>query len=82
MYIKTKLCYIVDNKMFFAVSKFNENSCDDNFKLATFPNQILTTKRPRSNTEVADDKRDPLMPEINPSTQRCLTRFFTGDFAS
>jgi hypothetical protein len=22
------------------------------------------------------------MPELNPSTQRCLTRFFTGDFAS
>jgi hypothetical protein len=25
---------------------------------------------------------NPLMPEINPSTQRCLTRFFTGNFAS
>jgi hypothetical protein len=24
----------------------------------------------------------PLTPELNPSTQRCLTRFFTGDFAS
>jgi hypothetical protein len=23
-----------------------------------------------------------LTPELNPSTQRCLTRFFTGDFAS
>jgi hypothetical protein len=23
-----------------------------------------------------------LKPELNPSTQRCLTRFFTGDFAS
>jgi hypothetical protein len=22
----------------------------------------------------------PLTPELNPSTQRCLTRFFTGDF--
>jgi hypothetical protein len=22
------------------------------------------------------------MPELNPSAQRCLTRFFTGDFAS
>jgi hypothetical protein len=22
------------------------------------------------------------MPELNPSVQRCLTRFFTGDFAS
>jgi hypothetical protein len=24
----------------------------------------------------------PLTPELNPSTQRCLTRFFAGDFAS
>jgi hypothetical protein len=24
----------------------------------------------------------PLMPELKPSAQRCLTRFFTGDFAS
>jgi hypothetical protein len=25
---------------------------------------------------------NPLTPELNPSPQRCLTRFFTGDFAS
>jgi hypothetical protein len=25
---------------------------------------------------------NPLMPELNPSVQRCLTRLFTGDFAS
>jgi hypothetical protein len=25
---------------------------------------------------------NPLMPELNPSTQRYLTRFYTGDFAS
>jgi hypothetical protein len=25
---------------------------------------------------------NPLTPELNPSMQRCLTRFFTGDFAS
>jgi hypothetical protein len=25
---------------------------------------------------------DPLTAELNPSAQRCLTRFFTGDFAS
>jgi hypothetical protein len=23
---------------------------------------------------------NPLTPELNPSAQRCLTRFFTGDF--
>jgi hypothetical protein len=25
---------------------------------------------------------NPLTPELNPSAQHCLTRFFTGDFAS
>jgi hypothetical protein len=25
---------------------------------------------------------NPLTPELNPSAQRCLMRFFTGDFAS
>jgi hypothetical protein len=25
---------------------------------------------------------NPLTPELNPSAQRCLTRYFTGDFAS
>jgi hypothetical protein len=25
---------------------------------------------------------NPLTPELKPSAQRCLTRFFTGDFAS
>jgi hypothetical protein len=25
---------------------------------------------------------NPLTPELNPSVQRCLTRFFIGDFAS
>jgi hypothetical protein len=25
---------------------------------------------------------NPLTPELNPSAQRCMTRFFTGDFAS
>jgi hypothetical protein len=27
------------------------------------------------------DCLNPLTPELNPSAQRCLTRFFTGDFA-
>jgi hypothetical protein len=31
---------------------------------------------------VYGDDVNPLMLELNPSTQRCLTRFFTGDFAS
>jgi hypothetical protein len=25
---------------------------------------------------------NPLTPELNPSAQRCLTKFFTGDFVS
>jgi hypothetical protein len=25
---------------------------------------------------------NPLTPELNPSAQRCLTRYFTGEFAS
>jgi hypothetical protein len=25
---------------------------------------------------------NPMKPELNPSSQRCLTRLFTGDFAS
>jgi hypothetical protein len=25
---------------------------------------------------------NPLTPELNPSAQRCMTRFFNGDFAS
>jgi hypothetical protein len=25
---------------------------------------------------------NPLPPELNPSAQRCVTRYFTGDFAS
>jgi hypothetical protein len=25
---------------------------------------------------------NPLTPELNPSAQHCLTRFYTGDFAS
>jgi hypothetical protein len=25
---------------------------------------------------------NPLTPELNPSAQRCLTRFFTGNFSS
>jgi hypothetical protein len=31
---------------------------------------------------VPDFDIKPLMPKFNPSAQRCLTRFVTGDFAS
>jgi hypothetical protein len=41
---------------------------------AMFDFEILNTKSLRF--------FNPLTPELNPSAQRCLTRFFTGDFAS
>jgi hypothetical protein len=31
---------------------------------------------------VFDGRFNPLTPELNPSAQRCLMIFFTGDFAS
>jgi hypothetical protein len=34
------------------------------------------------NCEFSETRINPLTPELNPSAQRCLTRFFTGDFAS
>jgi hypothetical protein len=38
----------------------------------------------QSSGEVEDlsDSFNPLTPELNPSSQSCLTRYFTGDFAS
>jgi hypothetical protein len=33
-------------------------------------------------THVEFDYFNPLMPELNPSAQRWLTRFFTGEFVS
>jgi hypothetical protein len=35
-----------------------------------------------SGRKVPDSNINPLTPELNPLAQRCLTRFFTGDFAS
>jgi hypothetical protein len=35
-----------------------------------------------SHIEQYGDLFDPLTPKLNPSAQRCLTRFFTEDFAS
>jgi hypothetical protein len=34
------------------------------------------------NLNKCDNTFNPLTPELNHSTQRCLTRFFTKDFAS
>jgi hypothetical protein len=38
----------------------------------TFQLKVLDTLSPNIN---------PLTPELNPSVQRCLTRYITGDFA-
>jgi hypothetical protein len=35
-----------------------------------------------NDTVPATDGFKPLTPKLKPSAQRCLTRFFTGDFAS
>jgi hypothetical protein len=32
-------------------------------------------------TGLGDCMPNPVTPELNPSAQRCLTKFFTGDFA-
>jgi hypothetical protein len=41
----------------------------------------VTGRRGKRLRKLLDDLK-PLTPELNPSAQRCLTRFFTGDFAS
>jgi hypothetical protein len=45
--------------------------------IAFFENYQFSPACPSDNSSI-----NPLMPELNPSTQRCLARFFTGDFAS
>jgi hypothetical protein len=47
----------------------------------SFPT-IYIGNRPKDSRWIMEGIINPLMPELNPSTQRCLTRFFTGDFAS
>jgi hypothetical protein len=47
-----------------------QDCCSPNLKLKT---------RARKNQNYCFK---PLTPELNPSAQRCLTRFFTGDFGS
>jgi hypothetical protein len=46
----------------------------DGLELADRPVELLTAN--------SANHINPLTPELNPSAQRCLTRFFTGDFAS
>jgi hypothetical protein len=47
------------------------------FTQATFPTTLKTqeTSKTHGNIKI-------LTPELNPSAQRCLTRFFTGKFVS
>jgi hypothetical protein len=43
---------------------------------------IRTSLAPSFYSALPANSVNPLTPELNPSAQRCLTRFFTGDFAS
>jgi hypothetical protein len=47
-------------------------------KTKTQPNVKINTIKQNTLTSTIN----PLMPELNPFAQRCLTRLFTGDFAS
>jgi hypothetical protein len=46
------------------------------------PLLVLTASRTQKPQECVKFWFNPLTPELNLSAQRCLTRFFTGDFAS
>jgi hypothetical protein len=45
-------------------------------------NYSTNKSRLQRNVLCVTETINPLTPELNPSAQRCLTRFFTGDFAS
>jgi hypothetical protein len=45
-------------------------------------NNVFSTYKLQYYNKRASNIINPLTPELNPSAQRCLTRFFTGDFAS
>jgi hypothetical protein len=45
-------------------------------------NYLTNETRLHSNVFCVTEIVNPLTPELNPSAQRCLTRFFTGDFAA
>jgi hypothetical protein len=45
-------------------------------------NHSTNKTRLHSNVFCVTETVNPLTPELNPSAQRCLTRFFTGDFAA
>jgi hypothetical protein len=46
------------------------------------PYQYHSTDAPYSFVLAIHSDVNPLTPELNPSSQRCLTRSFTGDYAS
>jgi hypothetical protein len=43
-------------------------------------NKLFSPARPWTYHSVSPDSINPLTPELDPSAQRCLPRFFTGDF--
>jgi hypothetical protein len=52
------------------------------FGINTFPNSVQIQRNFLSENVGPNPQINPLTPELNPSAQRCLTRFFTGGFAS
>jgi hypothetical protein len=62
----------------------SRRSCDLTFAewLQDQETRIILLTRNQSRLGKQYRNINPLTPELNPSVQRCLTRFFTGDFAS
>jgi hypothetical protein len=44
-------------------------------------NYLNTEQNEQVTNKWMNNSINPLTPELNPSAQRCLTRFYTGDFA-
>jgi hypothetical protein len=49
----------------------------DNYQNSVFVFSVIESPQHHRNIHF-----NPLTPELNPSAQRCLIKFFTGDFAS
>jgi hypothetical protein len=50
--------------------------------LVSFRCSVITNQHTLAADKSSNLSVNPLTPELNPSAPHCLTRFFTGDFAS
>jgi hypothetical protein len=82
-----KVCYIIASRV--GIVQGGSDTVGMMFVLAVMRTQLLHTSLWKNYVERQSNIREdvlslinPLMLELNPSTQRCLTRFFTGKFAS